>query len=77
MKIDKTKVLHLMVDRGIGNKSELARRMDISPQGLYQVMDGGGFTGDTLGAMCRELYTSPNDVLAWEMVVSEGPRRAS
>jgi len=77
MEIDRKKILHLMVDRDIRTQAELSRRINITPQGLHQVLAGGGFTHTTLGELCKVLDASPNDLLAWEEVTGQGPRRAS
>lgn len=63
MKLNRYKVLEYMGKRHIGRQHILASMVGVSPQALSGWMNGETFTLDNLGALCRALGCTPNDIL--------------
>lgn len=66
MKLNRYKVLEYMAKRRIPRQRALAARIGVSPQALSGWMKGDPFTLENLGALCRALGCTPNDVLDFQ-----------
>lgn len=74
MKINKWKVLELMIAKRIENQAELAKRIGVTRQALSNWMSEISFpSGDSLAALCRELDCTLNDIVELPVPKTDAP----
>jgi DNA-binding Xre family transcriptional regulator len=73
MKLNRFKVLEYMAKSGMDRQKALAERVGVTPQALSGWMNGEAFTLDNLGALCRALNCTPNDILDYPNLFSLAP----
>ena len=73
MKLNRFKVLEYMARSGIARQKVLAERVGVTPQALSGWMKGDAFTLESLGALCRALNCTPNDILDYPNLFGLAP----
>jgi DNA-binding Xre family transcriptional regulator len=63
MRLNRFRVREYMAKRRIARQKDLAASIGVTAQALSGWMNGEPFTLDNLGALCRELGCTPNDIL--------------
>lgn len=67
MRLNTRAVKVLMAQQGIDTQRELAERLGMSNNAVSEMLSGKRFpTLETIGALCRELSCTPNDILVME-----------
>lgn len=73
MRLDRYKVKLRMAMAGIENQRELADKVGVTPQTISNWLNGEMPTLDNVGALCRVLNCTPNDILTDPNAISLKP----
>ena len=74
MKLNKWKVLELMIAKRIENQAELAKRIGVTRQALSNWMSGISFpSGDSLAALCGELGCTLDAIVELPLPKTDAP----